>query len=96
MVQTLNTEDRQRVWRALQRYWSKTWDTGIPSKTILQTTVNETDTWFSDNQADYLTALTYDSDFTGAQLVLLFGITALMRKDNVDLIERALTVSAEA
>lgn len=91
----MSTEDRLRVWRALQRYWSKTWDTGIPSKAELQTTVNETDTWFNDGQSSYLAALTYDSEFTGAQLVLLFGITALMRKGNVELIERALTVSAE-
>jgi hypothetical protein len=91
----MSTEDRQRVWRALQRYWSAEFETVIPSKAELQTTVNETDTWFSDSQSDYLAALTYDSEFTGAQLVLLFGITALMRKGNVAMIERALTVSAE-
>ena len=91
----MSSEDRQRVWRALQRYWSATWETGIPSKAILQTTVNETDTWFSDSQVSYMSALTYDSEFTGAQLVLIFGITALMRKGNVDMIERALNVSAE-
>ena len=91
----MSTEDRQRVWRALQRYWSDTWETGIPSKATLQTTVNETDTWLNDNRTSYLTALTYDADFAGDQLTLLLAITALMRKGEVGLIERALSVEAD-
>lgn len=90
----MGTTDRQRVWRALQRYWSNTWDT-TPSKSIIQTTVNETDTWLNDNRTSYLTALTNDSDFAGNQLTLLLAITALMRKGEVELIERALMVEAD-
>ena len=91
----LSTADRQRIWRGLMRYWSNLREESGVSKAELQTTVNETDTWLNDNRASYLAALTYDGDFAGDQLTLLLAITALMRKGEVDLIERALSVEAD-
>jgi len=91
----MSTEDRQRVWRALMRYWSNTWDSYPASKAELLATVNETDTWLENNRASYLSALTYDAEFTGAQVALLFGITALLRKGDVDLVIRALGVEVD-
>jgi len=90
----LSTEDRQRIWRALQRYWSNLWEVVDPSASELMTTINETDTWIDDNQAGYNSALTYAGSFTTAQKTLIFCAVALMRVDPgvAALLRRALGV----
>ena len=72
----LSTTDRQRVWRGLQRYWSNLRTAISVSKSELQTTVNETDSWIDDNLVSYNSALTYGASFTPAQKTLIFCCVA--------------------
>ena len=76
----LSTEDRQRIWRGLQRYWSDQWEEA-PDKAKILTTIEQTDTWMNDNRSSYLAALTHQASFTGAQIGLIYGITALAKED---------------
>jgi hypothetical protein len=96
----LATEDRQRIWRGLQRYWSNLWQEwagDTPSSDELLTTVNETDTWIDDNQGSYNSALTYAGSFTTTQKTLIFCAVALMRVSPglADLLRRALGVEVD-
>lgn len=75
----LSAEDRQRVWRGLMRYWSNARSIIGADKTELQTTANETDTWINDNQASYVSSLTYGGQFNATQLTLIFCAVALAR-----------------
>ena len=78
----LSTEDRQRVWRGLMRYWSSLRETLADiSKSDLLAAVGATDTWIENNQASYNTALpaTFRTNATLAQKTLLFCIVAAMR-----------------
>lgn len=77
----LSTEDRQRVWRTLMRYWSNLREAVDGPKSELLTTVNETDGWIEDNQVSYNSALTYGTNYTPLQKTLLFCAVALMRVD---------------
>ncbi len=92
----LSTADRQRVWRALQRYWSNLRETVGVSKTELLAAVAATDTWIDDNAASYNSALpaAAQSGLTAAQKTLLFCAVALMRVDPgiAVLLKRALGV----
>jgi hypothetical protein len=93
----LSTEDRQRIWRALQRYWSQLFEETAFDKAILLTTVEETDAFLDSIRTSYINSLTYFSDFSGAQVALLFGIVALMRKEpGAEFVRRALGVDTEA
>lgn len=82
-------EDRARIWRGLMRYWSNLCEGIGVSKSELQTTVDETDTWIDDNQSGYVAALTHGGSFTAVQLTLIFCCVALMRV-GVDLLRRVL------
>lgn len=78
----LSTEDRQRVWRGLMRWWSKLWEpVAVLSKSELLAAVNATDTWINDNQAAYKQSLsqTARDNLTAAQMTLLFCGVALAR-----------------
>ncbi len=77
----LSTEDRQRIWRGLMRFWSDS-QTGQPwSKAELQSAVNATDTWINDNQVSYNSALPepFQTNATAAQKTLLFCCVAAAR-----------------
>jgi len=78
----LSTEDRQRIWRGLMRYWSNLRTAlGTLSKSDIQAAVNATDTWIDDNQASFNTALPQVArdEFTQMQKTLLFCAVALAR-----------------
>lgn len=78
---TLPTEDRQRVWRGLMRYWSVFRIPLSLSKSELQAAVDATDTWIDDNQTSYNTALPQVArdNLTATQKTLLFCAVALAR-----------------
>lgn len=75
----LSTEDRQRIWRGLMRYWSGEWEAVDGDKAELYTTVAETDAWIDDNQASFNGALTYAANYTATQKTLIFCAVALAR-----------------
>jgi hypothetical protein len=78
----LSTEDRQRIWRGLMRYWSNLREViGVLSKNDVQAAVNATDTWIDDNQAAYNLALPQAArdNLTQLQKTLLFCAVALAR-----------------
>ena len=78
----LSTEDLQRIWRGLMRYWSSQHETlASISKTDLQVAVNATDTWIEDNQVSFNTALpdAFRNNATPTQKTLLFCVVAAMR-----------------
>ena len=80
----LSTEDRQRVWRALMRYWSSVREIlGAFDKADLQAAVNATDVWIEDSQTSYNAALPepFKTEATTLQKTLLFCAVALMRVD---------------
>ena len=92
----LPLEDREKIWRALMRYWSNAFEPIDASKAQILTTVTETDAWFDDNRASYLAALTHSGEFTGAQIALIFAATALMRKgDTAAMLARLLGVEVD-
>lgn len=78
----LSTEDRQRIWRGLMRYWSNLREAlGALSKNDIQEAVNATDTWIEDNQAAYNNALPVAARdaLDQEQKTLLFCAVALAR-----------------
>jgi len=75
----LSTADRERIWRGLMRLWSKDFVETDVSKSDLQTTINETDTWIDNNQSGYTSSLTHGASFTATQLTLMFCAVALAR-----------------
>ena len=78
----LTTEDRQRVWRGLVRYWSNLRETlGAFSKADLLAAVNDTDAWIEDNQVSFNAALPnpFKAQATLTQKTLLFCCVAAMR-----------------
>lgn len=78
----LSTEDRQRIWRGLMRYWSNLWETLVGcTKADLQAAINATDTWIENNQVSYNAALPnpFKTNATQAQKTLLFCCVAAMR-----------------
>ena len=92
----LGTEDRARIWRALMRYWSDLGETITDTtKAELQTLVDETDAWLDDNRNSYAASLTANN-LTGAQIALVLACVALLRKGEVALLKRALSVDTEA
>jgi len=81
-VAELTTEDRQRVWRGLVRYWSNLRETlGAFSKADLLAAVNDTDAWIEDNQVSFNAALPnpFKAQATLTQKTLLFCCVAAMR-----------------
>ena len=91
----LPIEDRQRIWRALMRYWSNEQEPIDASKAELQTLINETDIWMDDNRSSYLAALS-SNNLTGAQIAWIFGCAALMRKgDSAAALGRLLGVEVD-
>ena len=78
---TLPTEDRQRIWRGLMRYWSSLKEVQAWSKADLQAAVNATDAWIDANQSSYNSALPepFKSNATLAQKTILFCAVAAMR-----------------
>jgi len=95
---TLSIEDRQRIWRALMRYWSNQRDTVGGSKAELLTTINETDAWIDIAQSNYAGSLTYRANYSAVQLTLIFCAVAVMRvAPGVELLlRRMLGVNTEA
>ena len=80
----LSTADRQRIWRGLQRYWSRIYEIiGAISKDELRAAVDATDTWVNDNQGSFNNALpaAAKAALTMEQKTLLFCAVALMRVD---------------
>lgn len=80
----LSTEDRQRIWRGLMRYWSNIREIlGAFSKNDLLDAVVATDEWIDDNQTGFNTALPepFKTEATQVQKTLLFCAVALMRVD---------------
>lgn len=77
----LSTTDRERIWRALQRYWSNLRETVALSKAQLQAAVDATDTWIENNQSSYNGALpsAAQTGLTAQQKTILFCAVALMR-----------------
>lgn len=78
---TLSTEDRQKVSKGLQRYWSRLFE-GMDFNSIeLLAAVNATDTWIDDNQASFNSALpaVAQSNMTLSQKTILFCVVAAMR-----------------
>jgi hypothetical protein len=75
---SLSAADRQRIWRGVQRHWSNERASYDVSKALLQTLVNETDTWIDDNQSSYNSTLSANT-LTAAQKTLLFCCVAAMR-----------------
>jgi conjugal transfer/entry exclusion protein len=79
---TLSTTDRQRVWRALQRYWSRVAESCALTKSDLQAAVNAADDWTDANASSFNTALpaAARTALTTEQKALLLAIVALMRR----------------
>ena len=78
----LSDTDRQRVWRALMRYWSQVFEAvSSLTKADLQAAVNATDGWINDNQGAYNNALpaAAKNNLTASQKTLLFCAVGLMR-----------------
>ena len=95
----LSAEDRARIWRALQRYWSQLWETLALSDPDILAAVEATDAWIEDNQAAYNNALPLAArtNLTATQKTLLFCAVALMRVDPglAVLLRRALGVEVD-
>ena len=77
----LSTEDRERIWRGLMRWWSNLREPVALSKADLQAAVNATDTWIDTNQTGYNQALPQAArdNLTQEQKTLLFCAVALAR-----------------
>ena len=77
----LSTEDRERIWRGIMRWWSNVREPVGISKDELLAAVNATDIWIDSNQASYNTALPVAArdNLTQAQKTLLFCCVALTR-----------------
>jgi hypothetical protein len=81
---TLPTEDTNRIWRGLMRYWSSVLHgetlAGI-TKSDLSAAVVATDAWIDANQVSFNNALPqpFKGNATLAQKTLLFCAVALMR-----------------
>ena len=77
----LSTEDRQRVWRGIQRYLSNAWEENSLSKAELQAAINSTDVWINNNVASFNSALppAAQSGLTATQKTLMFVAVALAR-----------------
>lgn len=80
----LSTQDRQRVWRGLMRWWSNLREAlGSFSKQDLRDAVNATDAWIEANQGSYNAALPqpFRGEATLIQKTILFCAVALARVD---------------
>mgnify|MGYP000393784282 CR=1 FL=1 len=80
----LSTQDRQRVWRGMMRFWSgqRTSVAGI-TKADLQAAVNAADDWADQNAASFNSALpaTFRNNATSGQKALLLAVVVLARYD---------------
>lgn len=78
---TLPTEDREKVYRGLMRYWSRIWESMPLSKTELYDAVVATDVWIDDNQSAYNQSLpaAAQTNLSLAQKTLLFSAVAIAR-----------------
>lgn len=78
---TLSTEDRARISRGLQRYWSRLFETQPLSKAELQAAIDATDAWIDANRAAFNAALpaAARTALTLAQKTLMFCVVAAMR-----------------
>lgn len=78
---TLPSNDIDRVWRGVMRFWSAAHETVTVRKTELRDAVVATDSWIDANQAAYNSALPapFRSSATQAQKTLLFCAVAAMR-----------------
>ena len=79
----LSEADRARIWRGLQRYWSRHFEAVAITKPELLAAVQATDTWIDNNQASFNAALPIAArtGLTATQKTLLFCAVALMRVD---------------
>ena len=77
----LSSEDRERVFRGIMRWWSSEREPIAVSKSELLAAVNATDTWIDGNQAGYNSALPQAArdNLTTGQKTLLFCAVALAR-----------------
>ena len=77
----LSEQDRQRIWRGVQRYWSALFEGTNYSGPELRAAVDSTDTWIDANETGYNTALPepFKSNATQAQKTLMFNVVAAMR-----------------
>lgn len=78
----LSTADRDRIWRAIMREWSRlrTEETAF-SKQVLRDAVDDTDVWIENNQGSFNSALnaTFRTDASQLQKTLLFCYVAMKR-----------------
>lgn len=80
----LSEANRQRIWRGLQRHWSRLREgTGSSDNVVLKTAVDYTDAWIDQRQTNYNNGLPepFKSEATALQKTLLFCAVALMRTD---------------
>ncbi len=86
----LSTQNRQRIWRGLMRYWSNSREPMELSADLLAA-VNATDTWINDNQGAFNSSLpaAAQSGLTATQKTLMFCAVALARV-SVALLRRVL------
>jgi len=96
----LSTEDRQRIWRGLMRYWSNARTTLADySKADLQAAINATDIWIDDNQVAYNSSLPnpFKTQATDAEKSLMFCAVTMMRMSPglANLLRRALGVEVD-
>lgn len=79
----LDSAERTRVWRGLQRYASNEGLQIDINNVVLRTAIDSTDQWIEDNQAAFNTALpaAAQSGLTTAQKTLVFCAIAAMRVD---------------
>jgi hypothetical protein len=78
---TLSSDDKDRIWRGLMRFWSSERQELTISKGDLWAAVAATDTWIDGNQTDYNQALPAEaqSQLGAAEKTLLFCAVALAR-----------------
>jgi len=92
----LSTDDRARIWRGLQRYWSNLREVVGLSAPDLLAAINATDAWIDANAGSYNAALPVAArtNLSAGQKVLMFCSVALMRVDPglASLLKRALGV----
>ena len=92
----LDSADRARIWRGLQRYWSNLREVCGVNKADLLAAVDATDVWIDDNAGSFNSALPVAArtSLTATQKTLLFCCVALMRVSPglASLLQRALGV----
>ena len=78
----LSDANRQRIWRGIMRWWSRTWaELSNMNKQDIRDAVDATDQWIDDNQGAFNSALpvNFRTNATLDQKTLMFCAVALMR-----------------